>query len=59
MTRVYRWLNIKSEGKGAVTTSFKAKVTEDMVMMPAKVEKQSSASLDSHDNKSCFVVAGL
>ena len=34
-------------------------VTDKMVMMPTGIEKQSRASLDSHDNKSCFVVAGL
>lgn len=50
---------MKSEGKGVVTTSFMTEVTDKMAMMPTGIEKQSKASLDSHESKSCFVVAGL
>lgn len=42
-----------------MTTSFMAEVTDKMVMLPTGIEKQSRGTLDRHDNKSCFLLAGL
>lgn len=39
--------------------SFFTKVTDNMVMWLTGIEKQSRCTLDAHDNKSCFAVAGL
>lgn len=49
----------QSEGKDALTTSFFTEVTDNMVMWLTGIEKQSRYTLDAHDNKSCFAVAGL
>lgn len=48
----------QSEGKDAMTTNFFTEVTDKMVMWPTGIEKQSRCTLDAHDNKYCFAVAG-